>query len=272
MSDIGPQPSDGELLVYLAALYAKQPTLGAEKIHKQLLEDNPSWRGKVGLKRVKQVRKDNGLLCTAAGAPASNISYPNELPSVLNVRSVYGSPGASNARAIPPNDFATIENLLNLRAAQGSEAFLAQNSMHTAALKAGRPYGAGWYAVLQDGEEEYVHEKVVWVNTAAKEEDVRAIQAAVTMLERGKAEALLGNIAGVYLVFKGVWSALQEMDEVKQGNVKVTERSLAKQLKNEYGIDVMPFMREAERNPSSPAGRQLTALIMSMVSSNLTSR
>ncbi len=53
------------------------------------------------------------------------------------------------------------------------------------------------------------------------------------VLERGKAEALLGNPAGVYLIYKSLWSALQELDVVKKGQVRVSERSLAKQLKNE---------------------------------------
>ena len=146
---------------------------------------------------------------------------------------------------------------MSVRAANATEAFIGQNKMHRAAQEAGQGFGAGCYAVLLDGEAEYDYAKVLWVNLGDVKEgsDPQATHAAVTMLgalctslflrqllihvlfivdsERGKAEALLGNPAGVYLVFKSVFAALKELDVVKQRKVLVSEQSLIKQLENE---------------------------------------
>lgn len=45
-----PAPADAELLVHLKAAYEKDSSLGAEKVLKQILAENPQWVGKVGLK------------------------------------------------------------------------------------------------------------------------------------------------------------------------------------------------------------------------------
>lgn len=78
---------------------------------------------------------------------------------------------------------------LDSRASAAPQAFQEQNRLHVEAKKKGKPHGAGIYAVLQDGDEEYVEERVVWVDTvAAAVTDERgqvteeAKQAAVVML------------------------------------------------------------------------------------------
>lgn len=45
-----PAPTDAELLVHLKAIYEKDSSLGAEKVLKHILAENPQWVGKVGLK------------------------------------------------------------------------------------------------------------------------------------------------------------------------------------------------------------------------------
>jgi hypothetical protein len=53
------------------------------------------------------------------------------------------------------------------------------------------------------------------------------------MAERGKVEALLGNPAGAYLIFKSVLESSKETELIKQRKVAISERWLAKQLENE---------------------------------------
>ena len=50
MTDSTTGPSDIAIFLKLHALYQANPELGAEKAHKQLLEENPGWAGKVSLK------------------------------------------------------------------------------------------------------------------------------------------------------------------------------------------------------------------------------
>ncbi|KAI0090779.1 hypothetical protein BDY19DRAFT_992190 [Irpex rosettiformis] len=86
-----PPPTDEELLVQLNALHKQDSSLGVEKILKQLLTDNPQWVGKIGLKRIKQVRKDNGLVCTAPGAHGpSGTNISNSSTSTQPSYSPYG--------------------------------------------------------------------------------------------------------------------------------------------------------------------------------------
>ena len=93
-----PPPSDEEILEQLRALYQQDSSLGAEKIFKRLLVDNPQWEGKVGLKvrlqfskhrmlvaerrtqRIKHIRNENGLLCTAPGAHSLTAATPPHYP------------------------------------------------------------------------------------------------------------------------------------------------------------------------------------------------
>ena len=54
-----------------------------------------------------------------------------------------------------------------------------------------------------------------------------------TIIEKGKQEAILGNAAGVYLVYMGLRSALPEVEAVKRGGATVSDERLARQLEAE---------------------------------------
>ena len=54
-----------------------------------------------------------------------------------------------------------------------------------------------------------------------------------TIIEKGKQEAILGNAAGVYLVYMGLRSALPEVEAVKRGEATVSDERLARQLEAE---------------------------------------
>ncbi|KAI0343748.1 hypothetical protein BDW22DRAFT_1356298 [Trametopsis cervina] len=269
-------PSDGELLVALTSLYATDPNLGAEKVHKQLLADNPSWVGKVGLKRVKAVRNANNLISQAPGVPARNSDLPPPYtPNLASssrlrldpVRDILRSGGGLHGKSKSPLELQKINEELNRRLANPSPALSGQNEMHMTAQAAGLGFGGGWYALLPDGVEEYEFEKVLWVNTAPMaRDDEQAAHAAIVMLERGKAEATLGNAAGAYLVFKGVFTPAQEMGVVKQKKVAISEKRFIRQLDAEYGIDLAGFIRDLDRNPRGTSGRQLMDLLLSMTS------
>lgn len=102
--------------------------------------------------------------------------------------------------------------------------------------------------------------------------------------ERGKKESIMGNPAGVYMVYMGLRSALTEMDAVKRGEVSVSDERLARQLEAEYvslhagcfcvwnslilltryGIDPIPFGREVDKDPESPEGALLTKILLDM--------
>ncbi|KAI0090774.1 hypothetical protein BDY19DRAFT_937400, partial [Irpex rosettiformis] len=131
--------------------------------------------------------------------------------------------------------------------------------MHDAARKAGHGFGGGWYAVLPDGQEEYIWGKVLWVQCAIGGDE--EAMGRYAFLERGKKEAIMGNAAGVYMVYMGLRSAVMEVESVKRGEVTVSDERLARQLEGEYGINPLPFGREVDRDAESAEGVQLTNVL-----------
>jgi hypothetical protein len=56
-----------------------------------------------------------------------------------------------------------IEVRLRRRMNDGSVALKEQRRMHETAMKEGKPFGGGYYALLQEDEEVYNYDKVIWV-------------------------------------------------------------------------------------------------------------
>jgi hypothetical protein len=100
-----------------------------------------------------------------------------------------------------------------------------------------------------------------------------------SVAERGKTEGVLGNPAGVYMVYMGVRSAVAELEVVRQGKIKVSDERLARQLEAElvnirvldvycadyglyrYGINPIPFGEEAKRDPEGACGTLFTNVL-----------
>ncbi|KAI0821350.1 hypothetical protein BC629DRAFT_1460179 [Irpex lacteus] len=225
--------------------------------------------------RVKTIRNENGLVSQASGAPGSTLpsnGIPGSATRDINALATRRTSASSvsptsllRLRQSPEQSAAQaleLENRFRQRLAAASEALFAQNKMHDAARKAGEGYGGGWYAVLPDGVEEYVWEKILWVQCATGEGN--EAMGRYVFLERGKKESIMGNPAGVYMVYMGLRSALTEMDAVKRGEVSVSDERLARQLEAEYGIDPIPFGREVDKDPESPEGALLTKVLLDM--------
>ncbi|RDB20862.1 hypothetical protein Hypma_011972 [Hypsizygus marmoreus] len=134
-----------------------------------------------------------------------------------------------------------IERRLNERLKNASDAFRAQNEMHLIAQLNGDCHSGGWYAVLPDFQREYDYGHVFWVNTLEGEDEVSR-----GFFERFKVEAILGNPAGVYLLFRALTSTLKG---VKGGNC-VSEKRLGMQLEAEYGINPIPIANKIETDES----------------------
>ncbi|RDB20852.1 hypothetical protein Hypma_011974 [Hypsizygus marmoreus] len=132
-----------------------------------------------------------------------------------------------------------IELRLNERIEHASDAFRAQNEMHKLAHMKGESHSGGWYAVLPDGETDY--EKAFWVNTLDGADEVSR-----GLFERFKLEAVLGNPAGVYMLFRALTSTLHGME----GGGRVSEERLGRQLEAEYGINPVPIANKVESDDS----------------------
>ena len=119
--------------------------------------------------RVKTIRNENGLISQASGAPGSLLPSSGIPGSVTrNVSSLAATTSSGHPTLRPSTQISTLEHAERLkeRLATASEALLQQNQMHDAARTAGLGFGGGWYGVLPDGQEEYVWEKVLWVQCA----------------------------------------------------------------------------------------------------------
>ncbi|RDB20861.1 hypothetical protein Hypma_011973 [Hypsizygus marmoreus] len=149
-----------------------------------------------------------------------------------------------------------IERRLNERLKNASDAFRAQNEMHMLAQMNGESRAGGWYAVLPDWQSDYEYGKVLWVNAGAGD------STSYTFFERCKIEAVLGNSAGVYLLFKSLTSTIKDM---KAGRV-VSEERLGRQLEAEYGINPVPVAKRIENDDSCEDGLRLKNLLLDIVS------
>ncbi|KAI5891579.1 uncharacterized protein SCHCODRAFT_02629492 [Schizophyllum commune H4-8] len=266
-------PTDDELLAALQRLHVEQPGLGVGKAHAQIKKTFPEWS--VSSKRIKLMRDAHGMTpgmenktaSTSAVVPRmSNRQAKKEKREALNflhqriqeeARSRgWGQngpplPGKSKSQA----EIDDISRRVQERVKNGSQALIDIQAVFAVHFALGNRQEDSWYPLLPEdaADGDYDYARLHWVHPSRP----RTRDATdYSLVERAKVEAILGNPAGVYLLYKALVTAAEE------AGVAVSKERIARQLRSEYGEDPIPFEKEVERDTESEAGVQFMALIM----------
>jgi hypothetical protein len=119
--------------------------------------------------------------------------------------------------------------------------------MHLEAMSEGVQRGAGWYALLRDGEEEYELENVEWVGVGSDKGSVKMLgddfflseesngpeadllSFCFAFIEKAKLDSIMEKELGCYVLF----TYLNAQRQSGPCRSKISERRLARQLQDE---------------------------------------
>ncbi|KAL1716368.1 hypothetical protein EV715DRAFT_293297 [Schizophyllum commune] len=266
-------PTDDELLAALQHLHVEQPGLGVGKVHAQIKKTFPEWS--VSSKRIKLMRDAHGMTpgmenktasSSAAVPRMSNRQIKKEKREALlflhqRIQEEAQSrgwgqngpplPGKSKSQA----EIDDISRRVQERVKNGSPALIEIQAVFAVHFALGNRQEESWYPLLPEdaADGDYDYARLHWVHPSRP----RTRDATdYSLVERAKVEAILGNPAGVYLLYKALVTAAEE------AGVAVSKERIARQLRSEYGEDPIPFEKEVERDTESEAGVQFMALIM----------
>ncbi|TRM66727.1 hypothetical protein BD626DRAFT_627222 [Schizophyllum amplum] len=293
-------PSDDELVAVLRRLHAEQPELGVGKIHAHLKKTVPEWS--VSSKRIKLVRDAHGMTPgidhTASGSSSTASGSANTMSNrqkkkekrdaLLFLHQLvqeearkngWGSggpllPGKSKSQA----EINDISRRVAERMRNGSPSLRAMNAAFAAHYAQGHRQEDSWYPLLPEDERaagegataggatdkdaDYAYARLLWIHPSRPRDDDATDY---SLVERAKVEAVLGNPAGVYLLYKALVTAAEEgREQIGRSSERTppSRERVARQLRCEYGVDPLPFEREVEEDTQSEAAVQFMALIM----------
>ncbi|KAL1742148.1 hypothetical protein HDZ31DRAFT_84347 [Schizophyllum fasciatum] len=274
-------PSDHDLLQALQRLHVEQPELGIGKAHAYIKKTYPEWSVSSKVPSVplccaaaiKMMRDAHGMsagMDKQVAGPAeprmSNRQIKKEKREALLFLHLrvqeeaksrgWGSrgpplPGKSKSQA----EIDDISRRVHERVQHGPEALVELQATFAVHFALGNRQEDSWYPLLPEdaADGDYDYARLHWVHPARSR---TADATDYSLVERAKVEAVLGNPAGVYLLYKALVTAAEE------GDVPVSRARVARQLKAEYGEDPLPFEAEVERDTQSDAAVKFMALIM----------
>ncbi|KAL1686076.1 hypothetical protein GGG16DRAFT_128954 [Schizophyllum commune] len=280
-------PTDDELLAALQRLHVEQPGLGVGKVHAQIKKTFPEWsvsskvyRASLCCEaatddRIKLMRDAHGMTpgmehkaesSTAVVPRLSNRQIKKEKREALNflhqrIQEEARSRGwGQNGPPLPgksksQEEIDDISRRVQERVKNGSSALIEIQAVFAVHFALGNRQEESWYPLLPEdaADGDYDYARLHWVHPSRP----RTRDATdYSLVERAKVEAILGNPAGVYLLYKALVTAAEE------AGVAVSKERIARQLRSEYGEDPIPFEKEVERDTESEAAVQFMALIM----------